>query len=43
MQTAYNAIDFFYRPSVCKKYVEKSKMTDNVPVAMGSSDDQDMF
>ena len=43
MQTVYNAIDFSYRPSVGKKYVEKSKMADNVPVAMGCSGDQDVF
>ena len=38
----YNDIDFSYRPSVDKKYVEKSKMADNVPVAVGSSGDQDI-
>ena len=43
VQTVYNAIDFSYRPSVGKKTVEKSKMADDVPVAMGSSGDQDMF
>ena len=38
-------IDFSYRPSVLsrQKYVEKSKMADNVPVAMGSSGDQAIF
>ena len=43
MQTVYNALDFSYRPSVGKKSVEKSKMGDNVPVAMGFSGDQDIF
>ena len=43
VQTVYNSIDFSYRPSVCKKSLEKSKMVDNVSVAMGSSGDQDMF
>ena len=43
VQTVYIAIDFSYRPSVGKNSVEKSKMADDVPVAMGSSWDQDMF
>ena len=38
MRTVYNTIDFSYRPSVGKNSIEKSKMTDNVLVAMGSSD-----
>ena len=38
VRTVYNAIDFSYRQSVDKTYVEKSKMADTVPVAMEVAD-----